>query len=92
MGAAPPLKIESPEAKALALELSELTGESVSEAVVAALRERLEQKRLTQAKRPGSKEGAAEEMKEIARRWAAAPELDPREPDDILYDKDGLIR
>ena len=87
MGSTSQLNIKNPEARELALELSKITGESVTEAVTEALRERLSRKQAMH-----SKEGAAEEMKEIARRWAAAPELDPREPDDILYDKDGLIR
>jgi antitoxin VapB len=79
------LNIKNPEARELALQLSRLTGESVTEAVTVALRERLERKRKSQ-----SKEGVAEKLMEIGRRWAATRELDPRHPDDILYDEFGL--
>ena len=81
------LNIKNPEARRLATELAALTGESVTEAVVAALRERLE----SQTKRRG-KEGAAAKALEIGRRWRAEPERDPRDPDDILYDEFGLPR
>lgn len=79
------LNIKNPEARQLADELSRLTGESVTQAVTVALRERLERKRNSR-----SKEGVAEKLMEIGRRWAATPELDPRDPDDILYDEFGL--
>ena len=79
------LNIKNPEARRLADELSSLTGESVTQAVTEALRERLERK--TKAR---SKEGVAEKLREIGRRWHDAPELDPRDPDDILYDEFGL--
>jgi hypothetical protein len=39
-----------------------------------------------------SKEGVAAKLMEIARRWSGEPELDPRHPDDILYDEHGLIK
>lgn len=81
------MNIKNPEARQLARELSEITGESVTEAVTTALRERLERKRKLK-----SKEGVAEKILEIGRRVAALPELDPREPDDILYDEFGLLR
>ena len=81
------LNIKNPEARELAHELSRLTGESVTEAVTEAIRERLERTKSVQ-----DKEGVAEKLMEIARRWAATPELDTREPDDILYDEHGLIK
>ena len=81
------LNIKNPETRRLADELSSLTGESVTEAVTEALRERLERK--TRAR---SKEGVAEKIREIGRRWRDAPELDPRDPDDILYDEFGLLK
>lgn len=79
------LNIKNPEARRLADELSSLTGESVTEAVTEALRERLERKKKTRGK-----EGVAEKLMEIGRRWSSTPELDPRHPDDILYDEFGL--
>jgi hypothetical protein len=39
-----------------------------------------------------SKEGVAEKLMEISRRWNREPELDPRDPDEILYDEFGLIK
>jgi len=79
------LNVKNPEARRLADELSALTGESVTEAVTEALRERLER-----MKRSQSKEGLAERLLEIGRRWNSEPELDPRDPDEILYDEFGL--
>jgi len=79
------LNIKNPEARRLADELASLTGESVTEAVTEALRERLERKA-----RSKSKEGLAERLLEIGRRAAARPILDPRDPDEILYDEFGL--
>ncbi len=78
------LNIKNPEARQLAVELSQITGESVTAAVIIALRERLERKKRR------SKEGVAEKLMEIGRRAAARPVLDPREPDEILYDEFGL--
>lgn len=79
------LNIKNSETRRLADELSSLTGETVTEAVTQALRERLERKTRTK-----SKEGVAEKLMEIGRRWGHEPELDPRDPDDILYDEFGL--
>ena len=79
------LNIKNPEARELALKLSRLTGESITDAVTMALKERLERKQGSK-----SKEGVAEKLMEIARRSAALPVLDPREPDEILYDEFGL--
>ena len=81
------LNIKNPETRRLADELSALTGESVTDAVTEALRERLARKKTARGK-----EGVAEKLMEIGRRWAATPELDHRHPDDILYDENGLIK
>ena len=81
------LKIKNPEARRLADELSAITGESVTQAVTEAIRERLERK-----VRGRSKEGVAEKLLEIGRRWSREPELDPRDPNEILYDEFGLIK
>lgn len=79
------LNIKNPETRRLADELAALTGESVTESVTTALRERLER-----TKRAKSKEGVAEKLLEIGRRWNKDAELDPCDPDDILYDEYGL--
>ena len=80
------LSIKHPEADRLARELAAHTGESLTEAVLYALRERLRRERgRTQA--PDLKR----ELEAIRRRCAALPVLDPRSPDEILgYDENGL--
>jgi antitoxin VapB len=81
------LNIKSPKADKLARELSDRTGENITEAVIKALEERLER---TQSKySPDLKEA----LTEIAKRCAKLPDLDPRSPEEILgYDKFGLPR
>ena len=80
------LNIKDPATDRLARQLADLTGESLTEAVAAALRERLERER----RRRGKAIDRAEVMR-IARRIAARPVLDGRSPDEILgYDEHGL--
>ncbi len=80
------LSIKNDEADRLARELAELTGETLTEAVVSSLRERLERKRAQRDARPLS-----ERLMEIGRRCAALPVLDDRSPDEVLgYDEHGL--
>lgn len=69
----------------LAAELAKLTGESVTDAVTRALRERLERQL-----GPGNKRRVAEKLMEIGRRAASLPVLDGRDPDEMLYDEFGL--
>ena len=80
------LSIQDPEAEQLARELAERTGESLTDAVVISLRERLQ--------REHDKNGASrlrDEIRHIGARCAALPVLDPRSPDEILgYDSHGL--
>ncbi|MBI3925637.1 MAG: type II toxin-antitoxin system VapB family antitoxin [Armatimonadetes bacterium] len=80
------LSIKNEEADRLARELAELTGESLTEAVVLSLRERLERKRALKSNRP-----LAERLMEIGRQCADLAVLDARSPDEILgYDQNGL--
>lgn len=79
------LNIKNPETRRLATELSRLTGESVTEAVTVALRERLERARQTR-----SRNGLAKRLLAIAEEASRLPVLDPRDPDEMLYDEDGL--
>lgn len=80
------LNIRNSEANQLADELARLTGETKTDAVIQALRDRLEKVR--RANRPGR---LADEIMAIGRECAALPVLDPRPPDEILgYDDDGL--
>ena len=80
------LNVKHPEADRLARELARRRGESITDAVLAALREQLKRERAkTQAP------GLAQELMEIGRRYSSLPILDERSADEILgYDKDGL--
>ncbi|MBX3139274.1 MAG: type II toxin-antitoxin system VapB family antitoxin [Trueperaceae bacterium] len=80
------LNIKNDEAHRLARELAEATGESMTEAVVTALQDRLEAVR--RAKRAG---GVMTEVARIQRFVASLPDLDTRSPDELLgYDENGL--
>lgn len=82
------LNIRNPEAERLAIELAKLTGESKTEAVTRALRDRLARLR---RERTGRR--LADELDDIARHCASLPVRDPRTPDEILgYDERGLPR
>jgi antitoxin VapB len=82
------LSIKSPEADRLAREIAAATGESLTEAVVNALRERLIRQR---GKARTSR--VRDELRAIRERCARYPVLDPRSADEILgYDDHGLPR
>ncbi len=81
------LNIKSPEAHAMAAELAHLTGESMTKAVIEAIRERLEREK---AKHDEDKLFA--ELMEIAERRAAYPRRDHRSLEKLLYDERGLPR
>jgi len=89
------LHIEHPEAGRLAKELAAETGETLTDAVVNALKERLQRQRISAAGRPfGSASDdrpLASVLMDIGRRCATRPVLDDRTPDEILgYDENGL--
>lgn len=78
--------IKNSDTDRLTRQLAAATGESLTEAVTKAVRERLERVR---PKRRGK--SLADRLDAIARRCAAAPELDPRSADEIIgYDEHGL--
>jgi antitoxin VapB len=82
------LSIKHPEADRLARELADTTGETLTEAIINALRERLrrEQGRV----RPPR---LRDDIRAIRHRCAALPVKDHRSPDEILgYDEKGLPR
>ena len=74
------LTINHPEADELAQELSHYTGENVTQAVVNALRERLEREKEKVSQTVSLKE----ELLRIGQECAALPLLDQRSPDEIL--------
>jgi antitoxin VapB len=81
------LSLKDPETDALARKVASLTGESLTEAVRSALRERLRHEQLKRGEGPALESA----LKEIARRCAALPVLDDRSEDEILgYGEDGL--
>jgi antitoxin VapB len=83
------LSIKDPDADRLARALSQRTGETLTEAVINALRERLER----ELRKEQSIESLVEDVMEIGRHCASLPLLDQRRPDEILrYDKNGLPR
>ena len=82
------LSIKHPEADRLARELARRTGESLTDAVINALQERL---RREQGRTRGPR--LRDEIRAIRRRCAALPVLDPRSADEILgYDETGVPR
>ncbi|MBF8301713.1 MAG: hypothetical protein HW394_2083 [Acidobacteria bacterium] len=82
------LNIRNAETERLASELARRTGETKTEAVTKALRERLGRLRRERGKRRLS-----DELNEIALRFASLPVLDPRTPDEIIgYNDNGLPR
>jgi antitoxin VapB len=82
------LNIRNPEAERLAAELARQTGESKTEAVTKALRDRL-----ARVRRECTKRRLADELEEIAEHCASLPVLDGRRSEEILgYDEVGLPR
>ncbi len=81
------LSIKDPEADRLAREVARMTGETLTQAVIAALRERLARE---ERKRQRT-ESIVEDVMAIAAHCAALPLLDALSDDEILgYDEDGL--
>lgn len=82
------LNIRNPEAELLAADLARLTGETKTEAVTRALRDRL-----ARVRRERSRRRLADELDEIAQHCARLPVRDTRTDEEILgYDEDGLPR
>jgi antitoxin VapB len=81
------LNIKNDEADRLARELAARAGESITDAVIKALRERLAR----QAPKGGR--SVADEIMEISRHCAALPRLTNQTPEEIIgYDEWGLPR
>jgi antitoxin VapB len=82
-----PLSIKAPEADRLARQLAATTGESITVALILAMRERLareERKRL-------DKTVLLEEVRAISHHCASLPVLDTRTEDEIMgWDENGL--
>lgn len=79
------IKIRNTQTEQLAKTISELTGETKTQAVTVALEERLER-----IQRERSGKSLVDELNEIALRCASLPVFDNRSEDEILgYDGDG---
>lgn len=84
-----PLSIKDPEADRLARNLARQTGETITQAVITALRERLQRER----RKDEAIENLVEDVMDIGRHCAALPLLDARSADEIIgYDEHGLPR
>ncbi len=84
-----PLSIKDPDADRLARSLAQRTGETLTQAVINALRERLEREQ----RKDQAVESVVEDVMEIGRHCAALPLLDERPADEILgYDENGLLQ
>jgi antitoxin VapB len=83
-----PLSIKDREADELARRLARKTGETITQAIVTALRERLAREQ----QKDQDIEGLVDDVMEIGRHCAALPLLDARPTDEILYDENGLPR
>jgi antitoxin VapB len=80
------LSIEHAEADRLAHELAEATGQSVTDAVLQALRERLSRER-----EKGPTSHLRDKLRAIRKRCSTLPVLDHRSPEEIIgYDDHGL--
>ena len=84
------LNIKNPEAHALAKELAELTGESMTEAILVALRERLARERNTPERIEQRTRAILALGAEIASRMSE--ETRTMDVDAYLYDEHGLPR
>ena len=84
------LHIQNPETDRLARDLSAATGESLTDTVNKALKERLD--RITARKAAPDYIARIARIRKITDRIAAMPELDKRHPDEILgYNEHGLF-
>jgi antitoxin VapB len=82
------LELKDPEVNELAQELARATGETIPQAVVNALRERLAREKARQ-RQP---ETLAERLLQIGQACAALPLLDARPADEIIgYDEQGAL-
>lgn len=71
----------------MAQELSCLTGENLTQAVIKAIEERLERERIREQQ---NRKGIGAQLQQLADQCVALPLLDQRHPDEILYDENGL--
>jgi len=81
------LNIKNEEAYQMAKELSQLTGENLTQVVIKAIREQLE---LERSRIKARRKGVGSALKALAAEYQALPKKDLRDVDEILYDEWGL--
>jgi len=81
------ISIRNPKAEALARETAREAGETITDAIIHALEERLAKLRGRR-----TQQDIAEQILDIARRCSTLPDLDPRSAEEILgYGRDGTV-
>ena len=82
-----PISIKAPEADRLARQLTAVTGETITDEVIVAMRERLNRE---ERKREGKRQ-LVDDLMAIGRHCASLPVLDDRTEDEIMgWDENGL--
>jgi antitoxin VapB len=82
-----PISIKAPEADRLARQLAAVTGETITDAVIVAMRERLAR----EERKRQDKAALLEEIRAISHHCASLPVLDSRTEDEIMgWDENGL--
>jgi antitoxin VapB len=82
-----PISIKAPEADRLARQLTSVTGETITDAVIVAMRERLAR----EEHKRRNKDALLEEIRAISHHCASLPVLDTRTDDEIMgWDENGL--
>ena len=81
-----PIHLKNPEAERLVREISHTTGETLTQTIINALKERLERLKCRRHAR-----SAEDKLKSILQRVDQLPDLDGRSADEILgYDQHGV--
>ena len=81
------MSIRNPRAEELARETAREAGETITNAIIHALEERLARLRGRR-----TRQDIMEQILDIARRCSTLPDLDPRTAEEILgYDRDGTV-
>lgn len=83
------LNIKNDQAHRMAQELSFLTGENLTQAVIKAIEERLERERIREQ---SNRKGIGAQLQQLVDQCVALPLLDHRHTDEILYDENGLSK
>lgn len=83
------INIKNHEAHNMAVELSQLTGETISKAVTKSIALRLKAEK---ENKNNERKGIADQLLNISKEYNKLSTLDERSPDEVLYDANGLIK